>query len=365
MKPLENLLLAGINYDQETNLKQLKQDDNFYSMNIWNSTEPSKPISISIPYRGGYTGGFNDLLIHKEILYVADGEGILCFDPKGLSKSYVELRGVNEVSDKLCKVSDYLISCLHNIIQIRSLEKISAAVQEAETSSKFLDVPFKHFQYGDKGDTILSMPVFGKGESEKILLNNASDESYIFDLKSFRFEPLKILTEQTFDSSFQRRHKYHFFPADNLKYLIFTESTNNELVPNRVYNLSIRNSSELKEVDPLVLDNKKILSMLPTRENKLQILVNYKSNSFIEMLEPYNREIVDSRPLLGRYELGDRLQEVDNHLIIVRHLRNEIVDAESEDSIKFEGAENNVAIPEISSTWDVPQYLYVESAKPT
>jgi len=364
MKPLENLLVAGINYDQETNLKQFKQDDKFYSMNIWNSTEPSKPISISIPYRGGYSGGFNDILAHKNTLYLADGEGILCFDSKDFSKSYVELKGVKEVSDLLCKTSDYLISCLHNIIQIRSLDKISGAVQGAEISSKFLDVPLKQFQYGDEGTTILSMPMFGPKDNEKILLNNAADESYVFDLNSNRFEPLKILTEQTFDSSFQRRHKYHFLPADDLKYSIFTESTNDKLVPNRVYELSIRNSPELREVDPLVLDNKKILSILPKRENKLQILANYKSESFIEMLDPYNGEIVNSRPLSGQYELGDRLQEVNNHLLIVRHLRNEIVDAETEGSIKLEGADNNVAIPEISSTWEIPQYMYVASAKP-
>ena len=365
MKPLENLIVAGISYDPETNLKQLKQDDNFYSMNIWNSAEPSKPISISIPYRGGYTGGFNDILAHKDTLYLADGEGILCFDPKDLSKSYVELKGVNEVSDLLCKTSDYLISCLHNIIQIRSIEEISGAVQESETSSRFFDVPFKQFQYGNEGDTILSMPMFGPQGNEKVLLNNTSDESYIFDLTSNRFDPLKILTAQTFDSSFQRRHKYHFLPTDNLKYSIFTESTNDKLVPNRVYELSTRNSPELREVDPLVMENKKILSMLPTKENKLQFLTNYKRKSFIEMLDPYSREIVDSRPLSGRYELGDRLQEVGNQLLIVRHLRNEIVDAETEGSIKLEGAENNVAIPEISSSWEYPQYLYLESAKPT
>ena len=35
--------------------------------------------------------------------------------------------------------------------------------------------------------------------------------------------------------------------------------------------------------------------MLPTRENKLQFLANYKSKSLIEILNPYDREIFEFR----------------------------------------------------------------------
>lgn len=44
---------------------------------------------------------------------------------------------------------------------------------------------------------------------------------------------------------------------------------------------------------------------------------------------------------------------------MVRYLENEIVDAATEESIRLTGAENDVPIPEISSTWKVPQFLYV------
>lgn len=59
------------------------------------------------------------------------------------------------------------------------------------------------------------------------------------------------------------------------------------------------------------------------------------------------------------YNLGDRLQEVGGQLLIVRRLENKIVDAETEESVMLTGARNDVPIPEISSTWEVPQYLYV------
>lgn len=362
MKPLDNLLIYGVSNNFEFDPGVDEEGTIRYSINQWESNKPKNPSIIPIPYRGSRFSTFNDLITQKDILLVGDGTGILSFKTADISSGYLALAAVREVSDYLQSTTNYLASCWHHVIQLRASKDIAQYLKDIDNHKGVVDIPFKQFQHGDEGDTILSMPVFGKGDNEKILLNNASDESYIFDLKSFEFEPLNILTGQTFDSSFQRRHKYHFLPQDDLKYSIFTESTNDKLVPNRVYELSIHNSPELREVDPLVLENKKILSMLPTKENKLQFLTNYKSKSFIEMLNPYNKEIVDSRPLSGRYELGDRLQKVDNHLLIVRHLHNEIVDAETEDSIILEGADVNVAIPEISSTWEMPQYMYVASS---
>ena len=362
MKPLDNLLIYGVSNNFEFDPGVDEKGTIRYSINQWESNKPKNPSIIPIPYRGSRFSTFNDLITRENILLVGDGSGILSFKTADISSGYSTLASVREVSDYLQGTTDYLVSCWHHVIQLRAFKDITNYLENIDISNGSLDVPLKQYEHEGEGDTILSMPMFGSQGNEKILLNNAADESYVFDLNSFTFEPLKILTEQTFDSSFQRRHKYHFLPTDNLKYSIFTESTNDKLVPNRVYELSIHNSPELREVDPLVLDNKKILSILPKRENKLQILTNYKSKSLIEMLDPYNGEIVDSRPLSGRYELGDRLQKVNNHLLIVRHLRNEIVDAGTEDSIKLEGAENNVAIPEISSSWEYPQYMYVASA---
>ncbi len=120
--------------------------------------------------------------------------------------------------------------------------------------------------------------------------------------------------------------------------------------------------SEYFELEPLQLHDKQILSMKKTSDDYLQLLTNHGGKSLLELVNPLTREIKESRELKRKYDLGDRLHQVEDQLVIVRHLEDEIVDAETEDYIKLSGAENNVPIPEISSTWEYPQYLYVASA---
>ena len=96
-----------------------------------------------------------------------------------------------------------------------------------------------------------------------------------------------------------------------------------------------------------------------SENDQLTLLANHGDMSYIEILNPFQREITEARPLEQKYDLGDRLHQVENDLIIVRSLKNEIVDVATEDSIRLTGAENDIPIPEISSTWKVPQFLYV------
>ena len=181
----------------------------------------------------------------------------------------------------------------------------------------------------------------------------------MLDPNSGRIEQIMTMTPQHYPYTFQRREQYHFIPASPSKYLVFTESTSDDQNPNRVYSLSIRGPPTVKELEPLELRGRQILSMLPPNENLLTLLTNHDDHSYVETLDTTTRKIHDSRPLSRRYDLGDRLHQVGGDLLIVRHLQNEIVDAESEAYIKLTGAVNDVPIPEISSTWDVPQYFYV------
>lgn len=201
--------------------------------------------------------------------------------------------------------------------------------------------------------------MFGQPGNEKIFANTADDKSTIIDLNSQKIDFVEDLTGSIFPETFQRRAKYHFVQKDINKYLIYTEFGREDKIPNRVYTLFTNPKPSIKEENPLEYPNKQILSINAHSNSNLELLVNSKGKSYYEILDPIKRKIIDSQKLNRKYEFGDRLQRVGDQLIIIRHLEDEIIDLETEISIKLIGAENNIAIPEISSTWEYPQYLYI------
>lgn len=355
----ERILACGVFYNQET-IEDIKQGKDHYYINIWDINQPDRPQVLPIKYRGGVRDGFNDLIIHNNLLYIADGEGILVHDLKITTSEYFEINHVNEVSDSLSIINNLFVSSLRNsIFQIRSLEDIATELNN--TKSGIIDTPYKKFEMEKEGDTILSWTVFGQPGNEKIFANTADDKSTIIDLNSQKIDFVEDLTGGIFPETFQRRAKYHFVQKDINKYLIYTEFGREDKIPNRVYTLTTSLPPFIKEENPLEYPNKQILSINAHSNSNLELLVNSKGKSYYEILDPISREIKDSKELKRKYGLGDRLHRVNDQLLIVRHHEDEIVDAATEDYIKLSGAENNVPIPEISSAWEYPQYLYIGS----
>lgn len=359
MASLDNLLIVGIRGNSETEFGDLQEGKPHYYLNIWRSRQPYEPQIIPVPFRGGYFGGFTHLAQVDQYLLVADGEGILAYDLTDLSKGYAEFGGVDEVSSLICKTSNYLVSCLDNLIQIRSLDDMAAHLQRTGFANQQLDIPFRQTQHQGEGDTALSIVPIVDSQQDFALLNNAGYESYLIEPNLGSVQKVEAPSKEGFPYTFQRREQFHLIPTEPSKYLVFTEATSGEQRPNRVYSFDIRGPPTIAEAEPLELDGKQIVSMLPSNNDHLTILTNYSDLSHLETLDPSSRRILNSKHLSRKYDLGDRLQNVGDDLLIVRHLQNEIVDAESEAYIKLTGAENDVPIPEISSTWDVPQYFYV------
>lgn len=361
MASISKLVAIGVQLHPDFEFSPSKVRATRYYLNIWDTGDPNLPTQVPVPYRGGYIGGFNDLLTPQNYVFLADGEGILCHDLSHPSKGHVELKGVDEVSDQFCKTSKHLISGLHHVLQVRSLDDILSHLEKAQPSDKIIDVPYQELEYRsmDEGDTILSMLPFGPKYTDKIILNTADDKTFLFDPNSLEAQAVLDHTGLDFPHRFQRREKYHFIQTDLGEYLVVTESTSDKQHPNRVYSINIRGPPSIKELEALELHDKQILSMNRTSEYYLQLLIKYRDKTFLQLLHPFTREIQDSRELKRKYDLGDRLHQVGDQLLIVRHLKDQIVDAESEEYIKLSGAENNVAIPEISSTWEYPQYLCV------
>ena len=359
MARLDNLLIIGIRDNSEIDPDGAEKGMTHYYANIWSSRCPSVSTVVPVPYRGGYIGGFNHITALDRYLIIADGEGILAYDLSDPSKGYAELTEAHEVSEHMCKTSNYLASCLDNLIHVRSLDRIIAPLKQSNFSNTQIDIPFRQIQHMDKGDTALSMIPIPNTHDELVLLNNADDRTYMINPKTLESMAVQIQSKQQFPHTFQRREQYHFLRTDESQHLIFTESTSDDKHPNRVYSFDIRGPPTITELEPLELPGRQILSMLPSKKDRLTLLINYSDHSHLETLDPSNRRILNSKPLSRRYDLGDRLQQVGDDLLIVRHLENKIVDAKSEQSITLTGAENDVPIPEISSTWSVPQYLFV------
>ncbi|MCH7574807.1 MAG: hypothetical protein IIA59_06750 [Candidatus Marinimicrobia bacterium] len=359
MATLDNLLILGVRDAPDTESSDLAIGMTHYSLNIWSSTRLHDPTVVSVPYRGDYTGGFSHLTILHTYLFIADGEGIITYDLTDPSRGFVELRGVDEVSCLMAETPNYVVSCLSNLIQVRSLDHILQALHRSPFNSEQVDIPYRQFQHEGEGDTVLSMIPIVTDADEFVLLNDADDNTYLIEPELGQTERVDVRLDSEFPYAFQRQEQYHPIHQDKSKYLIFTESTSDGQEPNRVYSMDIRGPPIIEELEPLHFKGRQILSMLPAQKDRLTLLTNYDGKSHLEVLDPFQREIIKSRPLERAYDLGDRLQNVDDDLLIVRHLKNEIVDAESEQSITLTGAENDVAIPEISSTWKVPQYLYV------
>ena len=246
------------------------------------------------------------------------------------------------------------------------MDDIDTALKDSNFSGEQMDIPYREFQHDGEGDNPLSLLALPFSPQNYALLNNAADKSHLIDPRTGQSQLVEFSTKQDFPYTFQRQQIYHFLLEELSRYTVFTESTFHQFseesehqYPNRVYSFDIRGPPTITELDPLVLEGRQILSIVPTQDYQLTLLTDHNSRSYIETFEPHRREILNARELRGRYELGDRLQQIDNDLLIVRHLRNEIVDAATEDSLRLTGAENDIPIPEISSTWNVPQYLYV------
>ena len=364
MATLDNLLIVGVRVIPDAQLVGFQEGMIRYYLNIWNLHNPDQPHAIPVPYRGGYIGGFNDLTALDRYLLVADGEGILPYDLADPSRGYSELRGVDELSCLIAKTPNYLVSCLDNLIQLRSLHDIIHSLGKSSFNNEQVDVPIRETQHQGEGDTALSMIAIPNTQHELVLLNNAVDKTYLINPVTLETMTVQFKSKQEFPYTFQRREQYHFIPAESSKHLIFTESTSDDKHPNRVYSFDIRGPPTITELEPLELEGRQIISMLPSNKDFLTLLTNQHDHSYVETLDPIHRQILHSRPLSRQYDLGDRLHQVGGDLLIVRHLKSEIVDAESEQSITLTGAENDVPIPEISSTWEVPQYLYVTRYPP-
>ena len=364
MSSLDNLLIIGVRKNPDLRFIDLEKGITHYSLNLWRAHHPYEPQVVPVPYRGGFFGGFNDLKALDKYLLIVDGESILAYHLTDLNKGYAEFMGVEEVSESACETHNHMVSCLDNFIQIRSLDDITSVLQQAAFSNEHVEVPYRQIQHRGRGDTVLSMMAIENGSSEFALLNDAEDQSYLIFPSSGRAHSVEFLTKQEFPHTFQRREQFHFIPEDQSKYLIFTESTSDNRHRNRVYSFNIRGPPTITELEPLQLPETQIESMLLDEGNHLNLLSNQEGISFLQRLDPIRREIISSRPLARTYEPGDRLQEVGGQLLIVRHLENEVVDAETEDSVMLTGAENDIPIQEISSTWNVPQYLYVARYPP-
>ena len=364
MVSLDKLIVVGIHDNTVQEGIDLEEGMIHYTLNIWPNNQHSQPITLPVLYRGGYIGGFNNVTNLNKYLMVADGEGLFAYDLANPTKGYAELKDVNEASEGICATSRFVVSCWDNEIQVRSRDDIATALKDSNFSGEQIDIPYRQFQHHGKGDTVLSMiPLLGDGD-ENIVLNNATDKSYLIDPQQGQSQPVRFSSKQEFPYTFQRREQFHIIPEDHSKFLIFTESTSDDCEPNRVYSLDIRGPPTITELEPLELEGKQIFSMLPSENDQLTLLANHGGMSYIETLEPHQREIINSRPLGRKYELGDRLHQIEDGLLIVRHLKNEIVDPTTEESIKLTGAENDIPIPEISSTWEVPQFLYVAPLPP-
>jgi len=370
MDSLVNLLIIGVRAEMRNPMNLLEEGIHYYSLNLWLSNQPDDPINIITPYRGGYIGGFNDATVLNRNLLIADGEGILAYDLAEPSKGYAEFNSVREVSDAICATPNQIVSCLHNMIQVREKNEVVEILKGAEFLNRQVDIPYRQLQYPGEGDTVLDMLPIVRDDHEAILLNNAENRSYLIPLDGNQPQEVALRTDKAFSDAFQRQQQYHFMSMQPSLYTVFTESTfrasnmpsSDDQYPNRVYSLDIRGPPIVEELEPLHFKGRQILSMLPTQNDRLTLLTKYDGRSHLEILDPFQREILNSRHLSRKYELGDRLQKVDEDLLIVRHLKNEIVDASTEDYIHLTGAENDVPIPEISSTWNVPQYLYVSKA---
>ena len=363
--PLENLVVVSGSENSDFDFEEPKERDIRFYLNIWNSSKPNKPNTVAVPYRGGYRAGdgLNDVRLEGRYLFVADNEGILCYDINNLLQGYTELGGVHEVSALLCKTSKYLISGAMKWVQIRRLDKISKQLKNSDFSNGQVEMPFDELAYDSEGDTFLSMMGFGSEGQEKIILNTASDKSYLIDPESRKVEQMKVI-DGLFPNTFQRRSKYHFIKNGDNSYLIFTEySKEDQSHDIRVYSLSLATSSpSIKEIRSF--ENEEIISMLLPPNEEMKILWKNRMQSYLETMDPISfaegkEKRIQQRGLKKSYHLGDRLQEVDGQLLIVRHEEDEIVDAVTEESIKFTGAVNDLAIPEISSIWENPQFLYV------
>lgn len=359
MVSLDNLLLISIRDGKDDRTTELREGITHYYLNLWHCSNPTEPTIIPVPYRGGYIGGFNDITTLDDYILVADGKGILAYDIQSGSKDYVEMEGVDEISQILCKTPKYLISCWDNVVQIRSLGDIIGNLKNVKFKGGAINVPSYETRHEGENENILSLVRIKNGLKEIVLLNNTGEKTILIDPNTGRAQSVEVSSEQHFSHTFQRQEQYHPIKIGDKEYTIFTESTSDDIHPNRIYSLDIREPPTIDELEPLVLENRQILSMVPTLYNQLTLLTDHNGRNYIETLEPNRRKILNSRPLNRRYELGDRLQQVDNDLLIVRHLKNEIVDVATEDSIRLTGAENDVPIPEISSTWEIPQYLYV------
>ncbi|MCH8836270.1 MAG: hypothetical protein IIA60_00550, partial [Candidatus Marinimicrobia bacterium] len=272
MKSLDNLLIVGVQSGPGMEFMSLKKDVSRYSLNIWSTNQPAAPLVIPIPCRGdGYRGGFNHITAQDHYLFAANGEGILTIDLTYPNRGYVEFTGVNEISEYLCNTSGYLISCLDNLIQVRSLDDITTALEGSNFGGMQINIPYHQLQHEGEGDTILALfPIPGLGE-EYALLNNATDKSYLIDPQQGQCQPVRFSSKQQLPYTFQRREQFHFITTEPSKHLVFTESTSDDQQQNRVYSLDIRGPPTITELEPLDLNGRQILSMLPSENDQLTL----------------------------------------------------------------------------------------------
>ena len=345
MGTIDDLIAISIRKESVEPIEALKSGMPHYTIVLWHGSSSNAPLEIEVPYRGGVQSGFNDLLTYSEYLFIADAEGVIAYDLTRLATEYAALKWVGEISQRIISTSDSLITSWDRLVQGRSLIDLVNGLDASKFEGEEIVVPYRELDIEDG--------------PENILLNNSGDRSHLISSLATNSKRVEFTSKQEFPYTFQRREQFHILPYQPSQYSIFTESTSDDRHPNRVYSLDIRGPPTITEHEPLHLKDRQILSMIPTPENQLTILTNREGSSYVETLEPHRREILASRPLGGTYELGDRLQQIENDLLIVRHLHNEIVDVATEASIHLTGAENDIPIPEISSMWNVPQYLYV------
>jgi len=248
MAALESYVIVGVRRNPDIESIDLVKGITHYSLNLWRALQPGEPQVIPVLYRGGYRGGFSAVTAIDNYLLVADGTGILAYDLGAPSKGYIEFSGVNEVSDAICKTPNYIVSCLHNLIQVRTRKDILEYLKDSEFSDRQMDIPYRLFQHEGEGNTNLTLIPLVDDSKEMILLNNAEDNSYLIEPRSGHTRKVEVLSESGFPHTFQRQQQYHLISEGQSQYTVFTESTFRGSIkpspsdrhPNRVYSLDIR-----------------------------------------------------------------------------------------------------------------------------
>lgn len=116
IKSLENLVIAASTVREEG---EKEEGDTFHKLFIWNSSNPSNPRIINVPYINSCTDGFEDLKIHNDKLIVSNSQRLMEYDLKDLDKPFREIKNGGS-SNLLYIINDKIVNIFNDVIQIRN-----------------------------------------------------------------------------------------------------------------------------------------------------------------------------------------------------------------------------------------------------